>query len=132
MNEYARKETAVRRILSEQLKTDVVKKKLVYAYDQNGLPRIHEFDLVANTENGLLVGEVKSSSYGNKARYWTTKFWRLLGACVYLERVEASRKILVLTERKLFEHFKVDAEGLISEDIEVKFIEVNDEVRSES
>jgi len=132
LNEYARKEAAIRRILSEQLKTSVIKKKLVYAYDKNGLPRIHEFDLVANTENGLLVGEVKSSSYRNETRYWTTKFWRVLGACVYLERVEASQKILVLTEREFFEHFKVDAEGLISEDIKVKFIQVSDREKSKS
>ena len=123
-SEYARKETAVRRILSEQLKTNVVKKRLVYAHDKSGLPKVHEFDLVANTENGLLVGEVKSLSYGNQARYSTTKFWRALGACVYLEKVKASRKVLVLTEREFFEHFKIDSEGLISEDIEVMLIEV--------
>ena len=123
-NEYAGKETAVRRIFSEQLKTDVAKRKLVYAYDKSGQPKEHEFDLVANTKDGLLVGEVKSSSYGNQARYKTTKFWRVLGACVYLEKVKASRKVLVLTEREFFEHFKVDCEGLISEDIEVMLMEV--------
>lgn len=124
MSKYSRKETKVRKILSEQLKINIAKKKLVYAHDKEGFPKIHEFDLVANTENGLLVGEVKSSSYSNQARYWTTKFWRVLGACVYLERVEASRKILVLTEKEFYEHFKVDSEGLISKDIEIMLIEV--------
>lgn len=124
MSKYHRKEEKVRRILSEQLKTDVEKRKLVYARDKQGFPKIHEYDLVANTENGLLVGEVKSSSYSNEARYKTTKFWRVLGACIFLEKAEASRKILVLTEKEFFEHFKVDSEGLISEDIEIMLIEV--------
>jgi len=124
MSKYYRKEGKVRKILSEQLKINIAKRKLVYAHDKEGLPKIHEFDLVANTENGLLIGEVKSSSYSSQSRYQTTKFWRVLGACIYLEKVKASRKILVLTEKEFFEHFKVDSEGLISEDIEVMLIEV--------
>jgi len=126
MSKYYRREAKVRKILSEQLKINIVKKKLVYAHDKEGLPKMHEFDLVANTENGLLVGEVKSSAYasGGSSGYRNTNFWRVLGACILLEKVEASRKILVLTDRELYEHFKVDSEGLISEDIEIMLVDV--------
>lgn len=116
------KERAIRKILSEKLGTKVIKKKLVYAV-VDGQPRTHEYDLVAATKNGLLVGEVKASSYSSEARY-PTKRARAFEGCVYLQVVNAVRKILVCTEREFFEHFKDDAKGLISEDIEIMLIEV--------
>lgn len=116
------KEKAARKILSEKLRTRVVKKKLVYAV-VNGKPRTHEYDLVADTKNGLLVGEVKAASFSSEARY-PTKRARAFEACVYLQAIEATRKILVCTEREFFEHFKDDAKGLISDDIEIMLFEV--------
>jgi hypothetical protein len=115
-------ERAVRKILSEKLGTKVVKKRLVYTV-ADGQPRTHEYDLVANTKNGLLIGEVKASSFSSGARY-PTKRARAFEACVYLQAIEAARKILVCTEREFFEHFKDDAKGLISDDIEIMLIEV--------
>lgn len=116
------KERTVRKILSKKLGTKVVKKKLVYAV-VDGQPRTHEYDLVANIKDGLLVGEVKASSYSSEARY-PTKRARAFEGCVYLQAIKAARKILVCTEREFFEHFKDDVKGLISDDIEIMLIEV--------
>jgi hypothetical protein len=116
------RERAVRKILSKKLGTKVVKKNLVYAV-VDGKPRTHEYDLVANTKSGLLVGEVKASSYSSETRY-PTKRARAFEGCIYLQAVKASRKILICTERKFFEHFRDDARGLISDDIEIMLIEV--------
>ncbi len=116
------KERTVRKILSKKLGTKVVKKKLVYAV-VDGQPRTHEYDLVAHTKSGLLVGEVKASSYSSEARY-PTKRARAFEGCIYLQAAKASRKTLICTEREFFEHFRDDARGLISDDIEIMLIEV--------
>jgi len=121
---YLQKEQRVRQILSEELGTQVRKATLEVGRGINGSIREHEFDIVADTPDGLVVGEVKSSKYGNEARFITTKFHRVLTACVYLGRVKASRKLLVLTEKKFYERFKEESHGLIDEDIEILLVEL--------
>ena len=123
-SEYSRKEKRIREILSKELDTQVWKKKLEICHRSNGSIREHEFDIVAKTPQGLVVGEVKASRYGNEARFITTKFHRVLTACVYLGRVKAVKKLLILTERKFYERFKEESEGLIDEDIEIRLIEL--------
>lgn len=123
-SEYSRKEKRIREILSKELNTQVRKEKLEICHRSNGSIREHEFDIVAKTPQGLVVGEVKASRYGNEARFITTKFHRVLTACVYLGRVKAVKKLLILTERKFYERFKEESEGLIDEDIEIRLIEL--------
>lgn len=75
----------------------------------------HNFDLVS--ESGNIVVEVKSCKFKNettgKAGYTTTRKWRLIGACFYLEKVKAKTKILALTDKDLCKKFKEDMKGLI-------------------
>ena len=123
-DEYRRKEQRVREILSRELNTQVRKKKLEIGHRSNGSIRKHEFDIVAKTPEGLVIGEVKASRYGNEARFITTKFHRVLTACVYLGKAKAVRKLLILTERKFYEMFKEESDGLIDEDIEIRLIEL--------
>jgi len=123
-NDYRRKEKRVREIISKELKTQARKAKLEVGHRSNGAIRKHEFDIVAKTQDGLVVGEVKASQYGNEARFITTKFHRVLTACVYLGKVQAARKLLILTERKFYERFKEESDCLIDQDIEIRLIEL--------
>jgi len=123
-NEYRQKEQRIRQILCKELNTHVRKGKLEVGQRSNGSMRKHEFDIVAKTPDGLVVGEVKASRYGNEARFITTKFHRVLTACVYLGKAKAARKLLILTEREFYERFKEESDGLIDKDIEIRLIEL--------
>jgi hypothetical protein len=63
-----------------------------------------------------VIVEVKSYKFGNpstkKSGYTMTRKWRLMGACVYLEKVNAKRRILALTDKGLCSQFKKDAQSL--------------------
>jgi hypothetical protein len=87
--------------------------------------KFHKFDLVSNDEG--IIGEIKSSKFSNettgKAGYTTTRKARLIEALFYLSRVKAHTKLLILTDKDLFEQFKKDMDGLLSADI--KIIHVN-------
>jgi hypothetical protein len=123
-DEYRGKEERIREILSREFNTQVRKGKLVIGYRSDGSAIVHEFDIVAKTEEGLIIGEVKASRYGTEARFITTKFHRVLTACLYLGKVKAARKLLILTERKFYERFKEQSDGLIDNDTEVRLIEL--------
>lgn len=90
------------------------KRKLVVGYDSNNKPQIHEFDLVA--EDMSLVGEIKSGKPSH------TNYARALADCLFLERVKAKRKILVFANKDFYEFFKVKAEGVISQGIDVMLV----------
>ncbi len=123
-NEYRTKEKRIREILGREFNTKFRKEKLRIGHRSDGSAIVHEFDIVAKTQEGLIVGEVKASRYGNEARFITTKFHRVLTACVYLGKVKAARKLLILTERKFYERFKEKSDGLIDNEIEVRLMEL--------
>ena len=101
-------EELVGRKLEKEFNQPFSKKKL----SVRGVPK--EFDLVSDDRH--IVAEVKSYKLGNvstkKAGYTTTRKWRLMGACVYLEKVNAKEKVLALTNKELCEQFKKDAQAL--------------------
>jgi len=123
-DEYRGKEKRIREILGREFNTQIRKGKLIVGHRSDGSVMVHEFDIVAKTQEGLIIGEVKASRYGNEARFITTKFHRVLTACVYLGKVKAARKLLILTERKFYERFKEESDGLIDNDIEVRLMEL--------
>jgi len=87
-----------------------------------------EFDLVSDDRQ--LVIEVKSCKLGNettkKSGYTTTRKPRLIAACAYLDKVDAKRKILVLTDKELYEQFKrdMDGDGLFPR-VEIRCVPIN-------
>lgn len=87
------------------------KRKLVVGYDSNNKPQIHEFDLVA--EDMSVIGEIKSGKPSH------TNYARALADCLFLERVEAKKKILVFANKDFYAFFKPKAEGVISKEIDV-------------
>ena len=89
---------------------------LIVGHRSNGEEIKHEFDLVS--EDKSIIGEVKSDKY-TKKHHSNTRFFRILGACRYLELVKAKKKLLVLTNKKMYEIIKHDLDGLISTDIKI-------------
>jgi len=118
-------EEAVRKALERELGTPLHKRKLTIGKNSNGEEIKKEFDLVSNDEK--IVVEVKSFKLGNqttgKAGYSTTRKSRLINACFYLGKVEkAGKRILALTDEELFTQFKNDMDGLLSANIEIRYV----------
>lgn len=111
-------------ILKNKFKQSFNEKSLIIGRRSNGDEIRHRFDLVSEDEK--IVAEVKSSKLGNektrKAGYSTTRKWRLLGDCFYLEKCDAKKKILALTDRELFEQFSKEMDGLLPS-IDIEFFE---------
>jgi len=114
-------EERARKVLGTKLGKTFHKRKLTIGCDSNGKDVKHEFDLVS--EDKEIVGEVKSGKLGNEstkeAGYSSTRKFRLIGDIFYLERTKASHKLLILTDKDLFDKFRKDMDGLLTTDIEI-------------
>ncbi|HVP93028.1 MAG TPA: hypothetical protein VMS94_04730, partial [Acidobacteriota bacterium] len=102
----------------QMLGLSLKKYKLVIGHDSKGKPQIHEFDLVS--DDASIVGEVKS---GEKSR---SNYERTLNDCLFLAKIKAKRKLLILTNKEFYDYFRAKSDGLISRDIEVMFIRPED------
>lgn len=116
-------EKDVREKLSKEFRTDFEKRKLDVGYRSNGNTITHEFDLVS--EDGKVVGEVKSDKY-TENHYKNTRLPRAFTACRYLEKVNAWKKLMIFTNREFYDHFKEDADGLIDQTIEIRYMELEE------
>jgi hypothetical protein len=104
-------------MLGEMFGSKFRKRRLVIGYDSKKRPKIHEFDFVS--EDMEIIGELKS---GQCSR---TNYNLALVDCVYLNKVKASIKLMVFTNKSLYEYFKDNSEGVISKDIRVILITPN-------
>jgi len=95
------------------------KRKLVIGYDFQKFPKTHEFDLVS--DDAQIIGEIKSSKSISEASYKAA-----LVDCLYLTKVQAKKKILVLTSEMFYNYFKQKASGVISSEIDVILIKIED------
>jgi len=77
----------------------------------SGEPSIHEFDLIS--ENRNIVGEIKSGICSR------TNYNLALVDCFYLSKIDAKVKLMIFTDRDLYDYFKSKSLGLISEDIQL-------------
>ena len=111
-------ERLIRTFLGKMLGVSLKKHKLVIGYDSKKKPQIHEFDLVSDDMS--IVGEIKS---GRKS---TGNFLGALSDCLFLTKVKAKKKLLILTDKEFYAHFKVRSEGVISRDIEIILIHPED------
>lgn len=109
-------EKAVRERLGGMYGTRFRRAKLIIGDRSRGEPQIHEFDLIS--ENGSIIGEVKSG------RCSTTNYNLALVDCFYLSKVKAKVKLMVFTDKGLYEYFRDKSRGLISEDIQTILISV--------
>lgn len=102
-------EKLVRERLGEMFGTKFRKNKLITGYDSKKRPQLHEFDLIS--ENIDIVGEIKS---GKCTR---TNYNLALVDCLYLSKVKAKTKLMIFTDKELYEYFRDNSEGVISKDI---------------
>ena len=107
-------EEFVRGKLTEMFGMNFTRGKLVVGHDLGKRPQIHEFDLVS--ENMDVVGEVKSG------RCSRTNYNLALVDCVYLSKIKARTKFMVFTDKRLYQYFKQNSVGVISEDIRAIFV----------
>jgi len=112
-------ENVVRKILEKMFGASLPKRKLVIGYDSQKFPKTHEFDLVS--DDAQIVGEIKSANSISKASYNST-----LVDCLYLTKVRAKKKMLVLTNETFYRYFKHKAGGIISPEIDVVLIRIED------
>jgi hypothetical protein len=108
-------ERLVRGKLGEMFGTKFKKAKLIIGYDSKKLPLIHEFDLISERKD--IIGEIKSGKCSRE------NYKLALVDCMYLSKIRARMKLMVFTEKKLYEYFKEKSEGLISSDIRAILLE---------
>lgn len=83
----------------------------------NGKPAMHSFDLVS--EDNQIVAEVKSHQMTKGGNIPSGKISDTYQACFMLEKVDARKKLLILTDLAFCEIFKRYSEGKISKGIEI-------------
>ena len=108
------KEQIIRSFLEGVFGTSLRKQKLVVGQDSNKKPQIHEFDLVSNDMR--IVGEIKS---GRRSR---ANYLGALSDCLFLTKLKAKKKLLVLTNNEFYQYFKTNSEGIISPAIDVMLL----------
>jgi hypothetical protein len=111
-------EKAVRERLGEMYGTRFRRGKLIIGNRSRGEPQIHEFDLIS--ENRSVIGEVKSG------RCSTTNYSLALVDCFYLSKVKARVKLMVFTDRELYDYFRDKSRGLISVDVQPILLSVTE------
>lgn len=118
-------EEKVKKVLEKEI-GKLTKQKIPIGKNRKG----KEFDLVSDDRH--VVIEVKSFKFDNettkKSGYASTRKPRLIAACAYLDKVDAKRKILVLTDKELYEQFKRDMDGDdLFPKVEIRYVPVNSE-----
>jgi len=114
-------EKTVRDKLGEMYGTRFRKGKLIVGERSKGEPQIHEFDLIS--ENRFIIGEIKSG------RCSTTNFSLALADCFYLSRVKAKVKLMVFTDKELYDNFRDRSRGLISSEVQTILINITENLK---
>ena len=115
-------ERKVREILQEEYHAPLPKKRLSVGTKSNGEKRYHEFDGVSPDHK--IVFEVKSNQVTStkakpKGRYFSAIKWALLGDVYLLSRIPAQTRLLVLTDKTLYDICREDMDGLLPENTQI-------------
>jgi hypothetical protein len=114
-------EKTVRERLGEMYGTRFRKGKLIVGDRSRGEPQIHEFDLIS--ENRIIIGEIKSG------RCSITNFNLALVDCFYLSRVKAKVKLMVFTDKELYNYFRDKSRGLISSEVQTILVNLTESLK---
>ena len=102
-------EQRVREILEKEFGKSLQKKRIKIGN------RVHPFDL--GSEDGTILGEVKSGE-----QFDSTRGAEICLDCLYLMSVKSEKKILVLTNKHVYDSFLRWVKGLPIKDICIRFI----------
>ncbi len=84
----------------------------------------HEFDLCSNDRE--IIGEIKSGKdltpNGKRKSY---RFAEICLDCLYLMGVECKKKIMVLTNKEMYDVFRWMIAGLSIENVEIRLVELD-------
>jgi hypothetical protein len=108
-------EHTARKKLEEMLGVQLPKRELVVGYDSKTFPKIHEFDLVSDDKR--IIGEITSTKKAFDVAFKN---------CIFLSKVEAWKRMLVLTDKKFCQSFKSKYEGILPSSVEVLFLNLNE------
>lgn len=106
------------------------KRRLTIGMRHDGTPALHEFDAVS--DDGAIVIAIKSSSgttSGGNAP--TGQIKDAFAESLFLSRAPARTRILLFTRRDLFDRFRRESDGRIPEGIEIKLVELPDDLASQ-
>ncbi len=116
-------ESTVRQRIAERFDVPLEKRTLIVGTKANGAERLHEFDGVS--VDCQFVIEVKTNkldtSVRPRGRYDSAIKQVLITDLYFLGRITAKTKLLVLTDRPLFDLFSQDMDGLLPADIQVVY-----------
>lgn len=109
-------ESQVRQLLEREFSTPLPKRNLVVGRTSDGRERTHEFDGVSPDRRIIIeikTNELKATPDKPNGRYFSAIKWALIGDLYMLARVEADTKMLVLTDRPLYELCIRDMDGIL-------------------
>lgn len=114
---------------AEKIAKDFLQKKFACAFEpkklrigttSEGKPAMHNFDLVSR--DGLIVAEVKAHTLTISGYIPSGKISNTYEACSMLEKANAAKKFLLLTDPAFFLTFKKCSDGKIDSGIIVQLI----------
>jgi hypothetical protein len=112
-------EQRVREILEDEFGKSLPKKRISLGN------LTHEFDLCSKDRE--IIGEIKSGKdltpSGKKIKSY--RFAEICLDCLYLMSVECKRKIMVLTNKEMYQVFRWMIEGLSIENVETRLVELD-------
>ena len=114
--------------LESKYNQDFAMKKLLVGTKSDGTSALHSFDLVS--EDNQIVAEVKSHRLTKSGNNPSGKVSDTYQACSMLEKVDAQKKLLVLTDCDFFKLFKRCSDGKISRQIELVLLKMDNETKS--
>ena len=109
-------ERYVRQKLGEMYGTRFKRAKLPIGQKSDGGSQIHEFDLIS--EDNCIVGEAKS---GKCSRM---NYNSALVDCLNLSKTRARVKLMIFTDKELYDYFKSNSKCLVSPEIQLILISV--------
>lgn len=103
------------------------RRQLVVGVAADGRERLHEFDGVSPDAEIIIeikTNELKATDDKRHGRYFSAIKWALVGDLYMLARVKARTKLLVLTDRPLFDLCVRDMDGILPEDTMIEHCEI--------
>ena len=114
----------VRRRLENEYGLALPEERVPVGRASDGTLRQHRFDLVGAERE--LVGTVRTYTLGEGGGRPSGKFAHCYAACLFLYRVHARRRVLVLTDHAFWARFRRESDGVI-EGIEVIHVPVDEQ-----
>ncbi len=124
-------ESRVRKLVEAATGMQLPKTKLLVGVASDGTQRFHEFDGVSPDRQ--VIVEIKTNSListptNPSGRYYSAIKWALLGDIYMFTRIEADTKLLVLTDRPLFDLCFKDMDGLLPKDTTIVHCDVESQL----